>query len=391
MKSTAKALTLLCAAHFVIDGAGHYFPILINLRELDPVKAGKIASLAILFANLLQPVFGMLADRISGKLIPLLALSIGPLLMSLIGLVNDLYLIAALLLFGRMGIAMFHPVAAKMSSKLGGENGVTYLAIFIFCGTVGFSLSAKVFYEVVTRLGQNWSILLTIPALLVGLLYLWHGPGVHSSDTHSKNAHIMKDFKGKKKLVLLLLMMMLIRAFVLTGLAFVIPVAYKNWGFAPSVWSSSPIVMFTAGALATLAGGIIFRKVNFKLLQSFSFVTSALLIALFAYLGYRQSILSLPVLALASLTSSVALPSNIHTGQRLMPQSSGTVSSLMMGLPWAFAGLGPAFITQFTHLEYNLPFDGLTTGIFAAAAISLLGLIFVALLPAQIHPPQADL
>ena len=383
MKNSARALLLLCSAHFVIDGAGHYFPILINLRGLDPVAAGKIASLAILIANFMQPVFGLLADRTSGKMIPLLALLIGPLLMSLLGLVNDLYFIAALLLFGRMGIAMFHPVGAKLSSRFGGEHGVTSLAIFIFCGTVGFSLSAKAFYEVVTRLGQNWSIVLTLPALLVALLYLKHGPEVHPSDTHSKNAHIINDFKGNKRLVFLLLMLMLIRAFVLTGLAFVVPVAYKYWGFAPSVWSSSPMIMFTAGAAATLIGGIFFRKVNFKLLQSLSFVTSAMLIALFAYLGYRHSMLSLPVLALAALTSSVSLPSNIHTGQRLMPQSSGTVSSLMMGIPWGFAGLGPAFITQFTPLEFNLPFDGLTIGIFASAAIALLGVIFVALLPAQ--------
>jgi hypothetical protein len=74
-----------------------------------------------------------------------------------------------------------------------------------------------------------------------------------------------------------------------------------------------------------------------------------------------------------------------------MPQSSGTVSSLIMGIPWGFAGLGPAFITQFTWLECNLSFDGFTIGIFATATISLLGVIFVALLPARIHPPQADL
>jgi len=110
-----RKLAILSAGHFLVDFFVGFFPVYLVLAGLDLKKAGLISSITGFLSCISHPLFGFIADRVSGKAYVLLTVVGSGLVMSFFGLLPRNYaLIFSVLLLGKLLNAAFHPMGSRM-------------------------------------------------------------------------------------------------------------------------------------------------------------------------------------------------------------------------------------------------------------------------------------
>ena len=180
-------ILLMASAHMMVDGYGNIFapmlPILIPRLGLNLATAGLLTMMFQLAASVAQVGFGHLADRWRPRLLvmagPVLAVSV----LSLVGLATSTTMLACILVAGGLGGAAFHPPAAALAHRLGGERRGLAMSVYITGGSLGFSLGPLLFAPFAQRYGIEWTPLLAIPGLVVIAIFLTKVPPipVHAS------------------------------------------------------------------------------------------------------------------------------------------------------------------------------------------------------------------
>src|SRR4051794_3390926 len=161
----------MASAHVMVDGYGNIYapllPLLIPKLGLSLAAAGTLTMCFQLAASVAQIGFGRLADRWRPRLLvmagPVLSVSV----LSLIGLAPTAIVLALILVVGGLGAAAFHPPAAALAHRLGGDRPGLSMSVYITGGTLGFSFGPLMFAPFADRFGLHWTPLLALPGLVV--------------------------------------------------------------------------------------------------------------------------------------------------------------------------------------------------------------------------------
>jgi FSR family fosmidomycin resistance protein-like MFS transporter len=76
-------------------------------------------------------------------------------------------MLGAILVLGGLGGAAFHPPAAALAHRLGGDRPGMAMSVYITGGTLGFALGPLMFAPFAERFGLAWTPLLALPGLVV--------------------------------------------------------------------------------------------------------------------------------------------------------------------------------------------------------------------------------
>jgi len=109
-----------------------------------------------------------------------------------------------------------------------------------------------------------------------------------------------------------------------------------------------------AGALGGFLGGWLAERWNGRVVVIASFLFSIPLYAAFLFLPTGPGLFCL---LLAGFVLQSSLPVNVVLGQELSPRHGSTISSLLMGVAWAFGGLlmgGVGMLADVIGLRYAL-------------------------------------
>ncbi len=85
-------------------------------------------------------------------------------------------MLAAILIIGGLGAAAFHPPAAALAHRLGGDRPGLAMSVYITGGTLGFSFGPLMFAPFAERFGLSWTPLLALPGLAVIAFFLTRVP-----------------------------------------------------------------------------------------------------------------------------------------------------------------------------------------------------------------------
>src|SRR4029450_9204490 len=140
---------LMACAHFMVDGYGNIFapllPLLIPKLHLSLAAAGTLTMLYQMAASVAQVGFGHIADRWRPRLLvmagPVVAVSV----LSFVGVAPNMTTLALVLIAGGLGGAAFHPPAAALAHRLGGDRPGLAMSVHITGGTLGVSLGPLLF------------------------------------------------------------------------------------------------------------------------------------------------------------------------------------------------------------------------------------------------------
>jgi FSR family fosmidomycin resistance protein-like MFS transporter len=330
-------ILLMAAAHVMVDGYGNIYapmlPLLIPRLGLSLAAAGTLTMLFQMAASVAQVGFGQVADRWR----PRTLITIGPIVsvsvLSLIGLASSREALAVILIAGGLGAAAFHPPAAALAHRLGGERRGLAMSVYITGGTLGFSLGPLFFAPFAEHFGLQWTPLLALPGLAIVAFFIRRVPPIPLHPSERRGFSALRPYA--KPLALLYAIVVLRTLASLTFATFV-PVMLTRRGLSIGQAGASVAVYLFASGVGGFFGGPAADRFGARAVIALSLVLATPFLVVAPFLtGW----LFVVVLAIGGLFLQSTLPVNVTFGQSLAPVSAATVSSLMMGFAWGTGGL----------------------------------------------------
>ena len=140
-----EAIALLSLGHFLIDFCQGVVPalvpFLVSERHFSYTAAASLVFALSATSSVVQPLFGQLADRLElAWLLPASVLVAG-LGLALGSQSPSFSMVLTAFGFSGLGVAAFHPEAARKAYLVSGERRTTGMSLFSVGGGLGFALA----------------------------------------------------------------------------------------------------------------------------------------------------------------------------------------------------------------------------------------------------------
>jgi FSR family fosmidomycin resistance protein-like MFS transporter len=333
------ALILYSLGHFFVDlysGAmGAFQPIFVDKLHFTLTQAGILGGVMVFSGSFVQPAYGYLSDRFHSRMFSALAPAVAGIFIAALGLASSMWMAAALIFAGGIGIASFHPQASARATRGILTHRGRWMAVFISAGTLGVAVSPTYFTSIIQWVGMERTYLAAIPGVIVSLLLVFL---IRSPETgeHVSRPHF--EFSALKAVLrpLIILCLVLRSAIQIVFGQFLPLYLHRERGFTLLAASGALSMFQIAGAVGGFLGGHFTDRFGGRRVIMFSMLCSVPFLALFFF---AQGIVSMVGLTLGGLILLFTVPVNVLMAQELAPAQAGTVSALMMGFAWGLAGL----------------------------------------------------
>lgn len=364
---------LLATAHFTVDGYGNIFapllPLLIPNLGLSLAMAGTLTMLYQIAASVAQIGFGHLADHWRPRFLVMAGPPLSVAVLSLVGVAPTVAWLAVILVVGGLGGAAFHPPAAALAHRLGGDRPGLAMSVHITAGTLGFALGPLLFAPGAQFFGLQSTPLLALPGLAAIALFVPRVPPF--SFHHAGPRRGFAALRPYMRPLSLLYLIVVLRTLASLAFATYVPVMLTRRGLSLTQAGAIVAAYLFAGGVGGLLGGPASDRFGPRPVIAASMLASApLLIAAPLLSGWSFVV----VLALAGFFLSSTLPVNVIYGQMIAPISAATVSSVMMGFGWGTGGLAVPLVGALADrfgIEPTLSVLGAVPIVAAALAIPL--------------------
>ncbi|MFC9294762.1 MFS transporter [Streptomyces sp. NPDC057011] len=319
-------------------------PFLVAERAYDYAAASGIVLAASLLSSVVQPLFGMLTDRWPMPWLIPLATAVAGLGIALVGLDAGYPATVAAVALSGLGVAAYHPAAARWVRTALGGSGNTAMSWFALGGNVGFACAPLLVVGALAVPGPAGWWLLALPAALAVLLGLPRPAGPGGADapaTHGAGAGTGGETvpAENRPAFLRLSLVVVVRSVVFIGLSTFIALYVRERGGSETAGAVALFALFAGSAGGTLLGG--------RLADRWGRVTTvhrAYAAAVPAIAGIL--FLPLPLVygcaALAATALYVPFSLQVTLGQDYLPTRMGTASGVTLGLTVSVGGLaGP--------------------------------------------------
>jgi MFS transporter, FSR family, fosmidomycin resistance protein len=347
-------------------------PALIAHRGLDLASATALVTAATIASSVVQPLFGIWSDRLDFPLLAPLGVVIAGLGLGAVGFCHSYAALAIALAISGLGVALFHPEAARMAGRAGRgtARGMSYFSVG---GNIGFAVGPLAVLLSVGIFGLGSTPVLALPGLVAGtvLLHELHGQRQAAADRHRPHRHgaPQPEHWGPFSRLTGAAVTRTVAFFALQ--AFVPTYLIDQRGASAAVAAIALTTMLAAGAVGTLIGSRCADRWGRRLVLVWAMLPlSALLVAL--------PELSLPAcfvaLAAIGFLDDAPFATTVVIGQAYLPGRPGLASGITLGLAIGLGGLlaaGLGFLADATSITTALLILPAFTLIAAALAMSL--------------------
>ncbi len=377
-----RGLATLALAHASSDlcqgAVPALLPFLIEQRGYSYASATALVLTMTIASSVVQPIFGHAADRrATGALMPL-GLVVGGAGIAVVGLCSGFGLTVAAVALSGLGVAAFHPEAARFASSLSGARSATGMGVFAVGGNAGFALGPLLVTPLVLGLGLAGTVwLMALPAIASLLLVVETGRlrRLRAGQGHMAGVVPARPAPRDQWAPFLVLAGVAAgRSGVYFGLqAFVAVFFIAHLGASTAEGNAALTVMVVAGALGTLVGGRLADRFGRRtILVSFlATLTPLLLLLLLA-----GTLTAFVLLALIGFFCVGNFTITVVLGQELLPGRVGVASGVTLG---AAIGAGGLIAAALGVLADHV---GLTAVMLTIAALPLPTLALALTLPA---------
>jgi FSR family fosmidomycin resistance protein-like MFS transporter len=353
LRKDKLTLVTLCAGHFVSDSySSVIYPLLPLLAAKLRLTSSQVFLLAPLYAissSLMQPVYGVIADRYAKRLFVVFGPVITAVFVSLIGLAPSYAVLMALLMAAGIGIGSFHPQGAAMAAAASGDRRRIGMAMFSAFGTLGFAVGPFMITRLVSAVGLEHSYYIVFMGAVISALLFRYCPPlispVSGSVARPMSAPRLRTALGAVwKPLVLLYAIMVIRSGLQVTTNNYMPFLLSEQGYGLTYTGNVLTVFLLAGGLGGLAGGFVAEKFSGRSVTLYSgLLAGPLMIAAFSTTGPLSTVL----LGAGGFVLLSTIPVIIAMAQELVPGQTSTVSALMMGAAWGIGALSPALLDSF--------------------------------------------
>jgi FSR family fosmidomycin resistance protein-like MFS transporter len=344
-KLNLKILLILSFGHLATDiyqGAlPAILPFLKAKLSLSYTMAGTILMAASFTSSVMQPLFGYFSDRQQkALLLPLGCLAAGAGL-SLLAAPATYGFVLLLVMVSGLGVAAYHPEGYKTAHFFTGEKKATGMAVFSVGGNLGFALGPMIALGLITRLGFQALPFMVVFSLLFLSLYLSLGrPSIRAAGPLGleKSRSAPGGRRGAYLALFLTIGAVVMRSWAQMGLMTYIPFYYIDYLKGDPLYSGKLVTtLLLGGAAGTILGSILADRWGHKRLLILSMLVTSVL---FPLIWMVRGPALFAVLAAVGLALVSSFTVTIVMAQRLLPESLGMASGLMVGFAIGIGGLG---------------------------------------------------
>lgn len=339
-----KTVLLLAGTHFVVDGFTNIYapllPLLIPHLNLSLAAAGTLQMCFQMANSVAQLGFGHLADRwrpralvIAGPIVTVAGLA-------LIGLASTPFMLGVILVGGGLGAAAFHPPAAALVHRLGGDRKGFAMSFHITGGSLGFSVGPLLFAPFAERYGLHWTPLLMLPAFMVLAVFLRRVPPIDRLAERGESEGFRALLPYRKPLTLLYLVVVL-RTLGALSFATFMPVMLTRRGMSVAEAGTAIAIYLVTSSVGGFLGGPVADRWGARNVIFWSLI---LAVPFLAVAPTQTGWTFVALVSVGGFLLQSTLPVNVTFGQMIAPISAATVSSLMMGFAWGMGGIIVPFV-----------------------------------------------
>jgi len=382
-----RAIALLAAAHLFDDVNQGVIPALIPFfiseRGFTIAAAAGLVFASNVSSSILQPLFGALADRKSTPWLVPAGLFLAGAGVAAAGLAPGYFLVLACAGVTGIGVAAFHPEAARQVYYQSGAKRATAMSFFATGGNLGFAIGPAIATPIGIALGLRGMALMVIPAFAMALVLvrtgaLRHGvanrPRGEGTPAPSDRWGAFAKLSGP----------VICRAVVFYALNTFIPLYWiREFSASKAAGGAALTLMLSSGVAGTLAGGWLADRFGRRIVV----LASMLLLfpLLLAFLAARSPAVALALMVPIGLF--LYSPFSVMTvlAQEYLPGRVGTASGLTIGLAVTLGGLAAPVLGRIADLR------GVRAAVTSVAFVPLLGAAFALTLPREGRDPAAGL
>ena len=368
---------LLAAGHFVIDASvgavAVMLPVFTAAFALSDLAASMILGASLLASSAVQPLFGLLADRRASPAFLWGGVLIGALGLALSGLAGGYPGVLACIVGSGLGIAAFHPEAARVANRMSAGRPATGLAWFMVGGNAGFAAGPLIAALAIPWLGIRATLVFLVPGAAVTAVLWRHrrrltvaAPGRSHATRSAGRASLWS--------IGLLLAATTMRTWTqFCTLALVPLLLVDDRGFSEQQAGFAVVAFSGAGVIGTVAGAAVAERVGGRRMLVWSMPLVTPLLAAFLAGGGP---LAVPALAAAGFVLMASFSVTVAMGQEMLPGRLALAAGLMIG--FGAVGSAPPGLAIFGALADAV---GREAALWGVACLPLVGAALAAAIP----------
>ena len=378
-----QPLLLLSLSHMVTDLSQGALPILLpslkTALDLSYTQIGVIVLVQNLTSSIIQPLFGMITDKVSLPWLLPISIFLSGLGLSITGFMTSYTSLLLSVIIGGLGVAGFHPQASKSvhfvsSDALRGRS----MGLFSVGGNFGMAVGASFMMFLTTLPGGLYnSIWFVIPSSITALL-IWRYLDKVSPQSFQRAGKLET---AKPKFIrfqplLILLTFIFFRSTLHAGLSTYIPIYYVNYLNGSPIYAGYLLSLFLIGGVfGTFVGAMLSDKFGRKTILTFSMV---IVLPMVAAIPFTSGVLTMILLVFTGFSLISSFATTLVLSQEMMPGYEGMASGLTIGLTIGLGGVGV------TGLGFIADLYGVPAVFSIMPLLPLIALLLSTLLPGRL-------
>ncbi|MDQ2902853.1 MAG: MFS transporter [Chloroflexota bacterium] len=341
-----RAVGVLSAGHLCIDlcqGAiPAFLPFLLIERHLSYTAAAGLVLAANMASSVVQPVFGHLADRYSTPWLMPLGLVVAGTGLALAGFAPSYLLIALSVALSGIGIAAFHPEAARLMNAVAGKKRATGMSIFSIGGSLGFAIGPLLTTALLLLLGLGGASLLLVPEVALAIVLIVHFSrfALYSSKSSQKGRGEQPARPDAWGPFARLTGMIMCRSVIFYGLNTFLPLYWIATLHQSKVAGGTALtVLLAAGIIGTFVGGRMADRYGRRIVVLLALSCLAPLLLAFVLFSEANTALALVLLIPIGFALFAPFSVMVVMGQEYLPNRVGTASGVTLGLAVTVGGI----------------------------------------------------
>jgi MFS transporter, FSR family, fosmidomycin resistance protein len=315
-------------------------PFFIAEYDLTYAAAAGIVFATNISSSMVQPLFGYAADRFSKPWLLLIGLMLAGMGLGLTGIFQSYRWIMLLAVISGIGIAAYHPEAARLANFAAGTKKGAAMSIFGVGGTIGFAIGPLLITTALLQWGLKGSLILIIPVSIMALVMASQVSTFESLASNRKQelgASDAKTYKENWGGFGLLTITVVGKSILFYALNTFIPIYWINALNQSKTAGAMALTIFAgSGIFGTLLGGSLADRMGQKKVivlgcSCLSFLLPMLL------LFKNIPILTLLLVPIGLMISATYSPT-VVLGQSYLPNRVGLSSGVTLGLSVAIGG-----------------------------------------------------
>ena len=340
LSQNKRALVWLSGGHFINDiYTGILNPIMPFIAAKIGISMGiaaVILTVSHIFSSLLQPIFGFFADSIRKRSFIFWGLIMSAVFIPAAVASGNIVILILFIMLGSLGSSFFHPQSLGFTSYFAqNTKAAKAIAVFIACGTLGYSVGPVLSSWVTQFWGLEKMPVLTVAGVLWAVLMFKFVPQI------SKNSDIVKpDFKTAFKRILsnrklnILNIIAMLKTMVQSSCFILLPFLWKMYGHKPVYIGLALFGFIFAGGLSSLVSPYVEKKISTQNVFYLSMIVPAPLMFMFLFMCDKYPFASLFIFILIGFIIMLATPATMLMAQNVLPEYKSIISGFINGFSW---------------------------------------------------------